>query len=337
YRWRWRRSRSNALNRRTPIDVVKPLVKKLRAECDLIVVLTHQGPTAPMQTDDEADPSVFRGNDANLALAGAVTGIDAVLGGHTDAGTRDPLIHPDTKTVVMQTFGQGQHLGLLEFEITGDEASFVGGSLQTVNADALAPDPKVAERLAAYRAAHPDLYEIVGELDGSLTRRYYAESTMGNAFADIVAKAAGTTIGLMPSGALRRDIEGGPVRRVDLLDAFPFEDRVARVQMKGETLLAVLEQGLSLERGFLQVSGLDVTFDLDLPVGSRVKKVLVGDTPLDRDAIYSVATLEIMAQGGDQYTQFNDAKSVDWIDGSFAEHLLAAFASGKASLAPSTD
>ena len=148
---------------------------------------------------------------------------------------------------------------------------------------------------------------------------------MGNAFANILANAAGTTIGLMPSGALRRDIEAGPVRRVDLLDAFPFEDRVAKVTLRGETLLAVLEQGLSLERGFLQVSGLTVTYDLEQPVGSRIKKVLVGKAPLDRDAIYEVATLEIMAQGGDQYTQFEDAVSVEWIDGSFAEHLLAAF------------
>ncbi len=319
-----------------PIDVVAPIVKRLRNECDLVVVLTHQGLTAPMQTDDEADQSVFRGNEANLALAGRVPGIDAVLGGHTDAGTREPLMHPETGGVVMQTFGQGQHVGVLEFEISDGGAEFVDGELLTVNADELTPDPIVAARLARYRAAHPDLYDSVGVLAGDLTRRYYGESTMGNAFADIVADAADAPIGLMPSGALRRDIASGPVRSVDLLDAFPFEDRVARVQLSGTTLLRVLEQGLSLDRGFLQISGLQVTYDADRPVGDRVIEVWVGDTLLDAEAAYMVAALEIMAQGGDQYTQFKDADSVEWIDGSFADYLLRTFADESSVRAPET-
>ena len=41
---------------RDPIPIVQALVDKLRPEVDLIVVLAHQGKTAPMQTDDEAHP-----------------------------------------------------------------------------------------------------------------------------------------------------------------------------------------------------------------------------------------------------------------------------------------
>ena len=308
-----------------PDTVVRRWVRRLAPEVDLVVALTHQGQTAPMQTDDEADASVQRGNAENLRLAGAVEGIAAILAGHTDAGTREPLIHPATGTVVMQTFGQGQHLGVLEFLIATDGAKFLGGELLPVNADRLVPDVAVADRLASYRARHADLYEPVGRLAGALTRRYYGESTLGNALADIVRAAADAEIGLMPSGALRRDIAAGVVRQVDLLDAFPFEDRVARVRLSGAVLRAVLEQGLSLERGFLQVSGVTLDYDPGRPAGQRLLNAEVAGQPLDDTAVYDVGTLEILAARGDRYVQFADANDIELLDLRFADALVAAF------------
>ena len=324
------------LDVRDPAETVAPIVARLRGDCDLVVVLTHQGMTAPMQTDDEADAAVQRGNAANLALAGTVPGIDAILAGHTDAGTREPLLHPATGTVVMQTFGQGQHLGVLEFVVDDDGARFIDGRLLPVDADALAPDPRVAARLAEYRARHADLFEPIGETAEALTRRYYRESTLGNAFADIVRDAAGADVGLMPSGALRRDLPAGTVRRVELLDAFPFEDRVARVTLRGDVLERVLEQGLSLERGLLQVSGLEVAYDPTRPAGERITAVRVGGVPLDPSGRYAIGTLEILAEGGDSYVQFADAEAVTLFDETFADVLLAAFRRAEVVARPDT-
>ena len=77
-----------------PKEVVSEFVQKLRPDVDLIVVLTHQGKTAPMQTDDEAHPEIHRGIDAEIELAGAVEGIDVIFSGHADAGTEEPFVHP---------------------------------------------------------------------------------------------------------------------------------------------------------------------------------------------------------------------------------------------------
>lgn len=325
------------------LDVAKPdalvqrWVTKLKPDADLVVVLTHQGQTAPMQTDDEADTTVQRGNIENLRLAGAVDGIDALLAGHTDAGTREPLVHPQTGTVVMQTFGQGQHLGVLEFVVNDGDVRFIDGRLIPVDADKYPPDAAVTTRLADYRSRNKDLYLPLGSVDAALTRRYYAESTMGNAFADIVRASADAEIGLMPAGALRRDIAAGTVRAVDLLDAFPFEDRVARVRLRGAVLRAVLEQGLSLERGFLQVSGLRIGYDLTRPRGSRLLSAAVNDKPLDDDTIYTVGTLEILAARGDRFVQFADADAIEMLDTTFADVLVAAFAGEQTYRTPLVD
>ncbi|MEM6809762.1 MAG: bifunctional UDP-sugar hydrolase/5'-nucleotidase [Pseudomonadota bacterium] len=310
---------------RDPAAVIAPIVERLRAECDLVVLLAHQGQTAPMQTNDEADNTVQRGNEANLALARAVPGIDVVLAGHTDAGTREPLVEPVNGTVVMQTFGQGQHVGVLEFDVASSGTRFVGGRLEAVNADRLEPDAAVSERLEAYRSQHADLYVSIGQTAAPLTRRYYAESTLGNALADIVRDAVDAQIGLMPSGALRRDLPQGAVRRVDLLDAFPFQDRVARIELTGDVLVRVLEQGLSLERGLLQISGLAIDYDPSRPSGSRLVSARVNGETLVSDKVYTVGTLEILAAGGDQFTQFSDATSNELLALTFADALLRAF------------
>ena len=153
---------------RDPAEVLREHVARLRDEVDLLAVLVHQGPTAPMQTDDEGDPRVFRGNAENLALAGSVPGVDVILAGHTDAGTEQPLVHPTTGTLIMQTWGQGQHLGRLTLFL--DERGKIlrhEGELVPVDAGQLEADSAVAQRLADWRARYPDLRDVVGHTDGT--------------------------------------------------------------------------------------------------------------------------------------------------------------------------
>jgi len=83
-----------------PAEAVARSVAELRDEVDLIVLLTHMGHTAPMQTDAEADPRLDRDINADIALAGAVEGIDVLFGGHADAGTRKPVRNEKTGTLI---------------------------------------------------------------------------------------------------------------------------------------------------------------------------------------------------------------------------------------------
>lgn len=318
-----------------PIETTRKEVERLDPITDLIVVLTHQGATAPMQTNDEADPSVYRGNAANVALAGAVPGIDVILAGHTDAGTREPIQHPETGTLIMQTYGQGQHLGRLQLTVDGaGKIVDYEGTLLEVNADDLAADQEILSILAEVNARLPDLQEVLATAEHVISRRYYQESDLGNLFADLLRSATNTDVALMPSGALRKDLPAGPIRRVDLLDAFPFEDRVAVADMSGATLKRVLEQGLSLERGLLQVSGLTLEADMSAEPGSRLIRAQVGGQPLTDELRLRVSTVEIIAKGGDLYTSFLDAYTSDLQERTFAEVLEREIAAKSALQAP---
>jgi len=305
-----------------PRVAVQEAIDLLRSQVDLVVLLTHQGKTAPMQTNDE-DPSVKRDIEADIKLAGAVEGIDVLLGGHADAGTEEPVVHPQTGTLIMQTYGQGFHLGYLQLEIdlAQDKILSFEGKLIPVNSDQLEPHPIVAKKLSDYRTRYPEIGEIVGQTDSRLNRLYNQESDIGNLFADIIKEETQSSIGLIPSGGIRKDLPQGKITREDLLDAFPFTDNVVTLNMTGNILMEVLEQSLTLERGILQVSGIKVFYDLAMPEGQRVKNVDVDKKPLESDRSYQVATIQILAQGGDLYKPFLKAQVLNNDLGLFSQML----------------
>ena len=297
---------------RDPVAAARSLVAKLRSDVDLVVLLTHQGKTAPMQTDDEADADVQRDIEADIRLAGAVKGIDVLIGGHADAGQETPFVHPETGTLICQTYGQGTRLGVLDLtvDVDADEIVAHDGRLLLVDSSALPPQPTVAAKLAAYRARYPETNDIVGRTADRITRRYNEESDLGNLFADVLREHGQTDIALIHSGGLRADLPAGEVTREDLLDAFPFTDRVFVLEMTGDQIRDVLEQSFTLERGVLQVSGLTVRYDLSQPVGQRVVAMKIDGRPVESDSSYSITTLDFLASGADLYGGFTKAKVI---------------------------
>jgi 2',3'-cyclic-nucleotide 2'-phosphodiesterase (5'-nucleotidase family) len=279
-----------------PLDVTVPAaavqksVAEIRDEVDLVVLLTHQGKTAPMQTDAESDPRLQRDIDADIALAGAVEGIDVLLAGHADAGTPEPVVHPETGTLIMQTYGQATHLGFLQLVLDEDgTVKAHDGRLIPVESSKLTPDPRILAKLRKYREAHADIMKVVGHTDAPMIRRYIEESDVGNLFADIFVDATGADIGFVHSGSLRKDLPQGDIRLVDILDTYPFVDDVTVKEMNGDQLRRALEQSLTFERGLLQLSGLEMTYDLRRPKYDRIVSLTHDGTTVRDDEVFTIA------------------------------------------------
>ena len=295
-----------------PVAAVQKSVGELRDQVDLIVVLTHQGKTAPMQTDAESDPRLQRDIDADIALAGAVEGIDVLLAGHADAGTPAPVVHEKTGTLIMQTYGQATHLGYLQLTLDGEtgEITDYDGRLIPVDPSKFAPDTKVLAKLEQYRSAYPEIKVKVGETALRMNRLYIEESDVGHLFADAFVEMAGTDIGFIHSGSLRKDLPAGDVRLVDLLDTYPFVDDVMVKEMSGEQIRRALEQSLTLERGLLQVSGLKLTYDLSQPEGQRLVTLERNDRPIANSDRLTVAAPGFVSEGGDMFDVFAEAEVI---------------------------
>lgn len=78
--------------------------------------------------------------------------------------------------------------------------------------------------------------------------------------------------------------------------------------MDGGALKSVLEQGISLEAGMAQVSGLKARYDLQRPPRSRLISVEIDGRPVDDHRRYRVATNSFLAEGGDGYNGFRQGK-----------------------------
>lgn len=314
---------------RDPVDCVRESVGELRPDVDLVVVLAHQGKTGPMQSDQENDPSVWRDFEEDIALTTAVPGIDVFFGGHAHRGIDPPFVNPETGTIIIQTFGHGTRLAVLRLTVdtvANRVLEHEGGLVTPWTAD-YPPDPVMAAKMSAYEDRFAaEIAEVVGHFEHRLTRRYRRESDLGNYVADVIRATANAEIGLTNAGGLRADIPAGPVTVGHVRDALPFLNDVVAVDMTGAQLLEVLEQGLGLERGMIQVSGIEVRYSESAPVGSRAVAVQAGGRPLQADRVYRVATNSFVAEGGDLFETFLDIPWVERIELALADAVLAQLA-----------
>ncbi len=104
------------------------------------------------------------------------------------------------------------------------------------------------------------------------------------------------------------------ISRGQVLTVLPFGNIVVTVTVTGAELKTMLENGVSqmpaIAGRFPEVSGLCFTYDIALPVGSRVTSAVLADasgnctaTPVDLTSAstYKIAENDFMAAGGDGY------------------------------------
>jgi 2',3'-cyclic-nucleotide 2'-phosphodiesterase/3'-nucleotidase len=212
----------------------------------------------------------------------------------------------------MQTYGQATHLGYLRLTLDPDLHTITDydGRLIPVDPAVHEPDASIVAKLTEYRNAYPEIQDVIGKTAARMNRRYIEESDVGHVFTDAFRTIAETDIAFIHSGSLRKDLPDGDVRVVDLLDTYPFVDDVIVKEMSGAQLRRALEQSFTLERGLLQVSGLEVEYDLTKAERQRLISVVFnGDELADTDRL-TVAAPGVLAEGGDLYTMFAESEAM---------------------------
>ena len=301
------------LSIKDPTETAQYWADKIRDSVDMIVVLTHQNKTAPMQTNKESDPSVQRGFDEDYAMAGKLRGVHAIYGGHSDNGLMQPVVHPETGTIIGLTFGQGMHLGYTKFMINTNtnDVTFIDGYLIPVDSKKYKAKEETSKLIAEYRKQYPELSEVIASMKEASMRLYNNESTIGNLLTDIMRKAANSDIAFLNSGAIRADLNAGRVTLEQLINVYPFPDTLSIVELTGAEIRKLIEYSLTLPYGIGQISGLKIEFDSSKPAMQRLIEVYVGDLALIDSKTYTIATSKYLAKGGDGYSIFTEGNLID--------------------------
>ena len=309
-----------------PTETAQYWADIIRDEVNIIVVLTHQNRTAPMQTNKESDPSVQRGFDEDYAMAGNLKGVDVIFGGHSDNGLQEPVIHPDTGTVIGLTFGQGMHLGYTKFKVNLNEhdVTFLEGYLIPVDSEVFPADQKTEKLIKQYRKLYPELSEIIATIKQPSMRLYNKESTIGNLLTDITRDAAGSDISFLNSGAIRADLNAGNVTLEQLLNVYPFPDNLTVIELSGKQIKELIEYSLTLPYGIGQISGLEIQYNSNKPAMQRLLSLKINGRDIVDSNKYTVSTSGYLAKGGDGYTVFTEGKLINE-EQSFPDALYRGF------------
>ncbi|TVQ71691.1 MAG: bifunctional metallophosphatase/5'-nucleotidase [Oceanospirillales bacterium] len=139
------------------------------------------------------------------------------------------------------------------------------------------------------------------------------ENPFGNLLADVIKAHADAEIAMVNGGYIRGERQyqiGEQLTRRDIMRELPFRDQVVLIDITGEQLLLALENGFSqieeIKGRFPHVSGMQIEYNRNKPIGDRVVSVSVAGQPLFSQQTYRLATRQFIATGGDGFDMFGD-------------------------------
>lgn len=307
------------------------------AGCDVIVCLGHLGvseESAPNRSYDVIENTtgidLFIDGHSHTVIDGGETVGETLLVSTGEYFENIGMVVYDGETLSARLIGaqvdpDAVALGLIDFERDDEVEDLVN----SVNA-------KIEKQLSTAFAKT----EVV--LNGERAPGVRTEETnLGDFAADAILWAARQAMGdsivaaITNGGGIRATIQAGDITMKDMKTVFPFGNQVTVLTVTGAELLEALEAATystpEAIGAFPQVSGIVFTIDTTVAFeqgelypdstyyapakpGSRVTIESVGGEAFDPEALYTIATNDFTAAGGDTYYAFAYANATTGYD-----------------------
>jgi sulfur-oxidizing protein SoxB len=274
---------------------LQPLVDQARAKgAQVVVLLSHNG------------------MDVDLKLAGRVSGIDAILGGHTHDGIPAPTLVANAKgkTLVTNAGSNGKFLGVLDLEVKGGRVADYRYRLVPVFSNLLAPDPQMAALIEKVRAPYAArLAEPLAVTEGLLYRRGNFNGSFDQLILDALMQVKGAQVAFSPGFRWGPTLlPGQTITREDVMDQTAITyPSTTLTDMTGATIKAVLEDVADnlfnpdpyYQQGgdMVRVGGLTYTCEPNAKMGARIQDMRLGGEPIEVGKTYKVAGWAPVAEG----------------------------------------
>ncbi|MFO1322939.1 MAG: thiosulfohydrolase SoxB [Burkholderiales bacterium] len=283
-------------------EEMQKVVDEARAKgAQVVVVLSHNG------------------MDVDLKMASRVTGIDAILGGHTHDGVPQPTLVANRagRTLVGNAGSNGKFLAVLDLDVKSGKVADFRYRLLPVFSNLLPADPGMAAYVASVRAPHAaKLDEKLATTEGLLYRRGNFNGTSDQLILDALMAEKNAEMAFSPGFRWGTSLlPGQSIRMEHLLDqtaiTYPF---VTVNELTGDTIKTILEDVADnlfnpdpyYQQGgdMVRVGGLHYTIDPNAAMGGRITRMELGGKPVDAAKKYKVAgwapvSEEAKAAGGE--------------------------------------
>ena len=244
------------------------------------------------------------GMDVDLKLASRVSGIDAILGGHTHDGVSVPVTvrNPGGQTVVTNAGSNGKFLGVLDLDVKDKKVAGFRYRLLPVFANLLPADRDMAALIERVRAPHrAKLEEKLATTEGLLYRRGNFNGSFDQLVLDALMQVRGAEIGFSPGFRWGTSLlPGQAITREHVMDqtaiTYPW---TTLSDMTGETIKTILEDVADnlfnpdpyYQQGgdMVRVGGLQYSCDPNAKMGERIQDMRLNGQPLQAGKTYKVA------------------------------------------------
>lgn len=279
------------LDFRDIVASVRPVVAQMRAEgADLVIVAAHSGLEG--SSYDTAATHVAAEN-ASVAMAQQIPGIDVILMGHTHREVQDTTING---VLVQQAKNWGASLAVSTLTLSHGAD---GWRVLAKQGRILRPvEGRVDTRLTtALAEAHERTRQYVGRQIGTSTDEWTSalsrtrDTPITDLINDVERRVTGADLASTAAFSLNSRIPRGPITVADVAGLYIYDNTLKAVRISGAQLRAYIEKsaeyylpcpGARCERvtstavpgyNFDVVSGVDYALDLTKPVGQRVVKL----------------------------------------------------------------
>jgi sulfur-oxidizing protein SoxB len=266
---------------------MQTMVDECRAKgAQVVVVLSHNG------------------MDVDLKMATRVSGIDAILGGHTHDGMPVASIvsNKGGKTIVTNAGSNGKFLGVLDLQVKDKKVLDFRYKLLPVFSNMLPADKEMDALITKVRAPYETrLAEKLAVTEGTLYRRGNFNGTGDQLLVDALMDVQGAEIAFSPGFRWGTTLlPGQAITREWLMDMTATTYSYATVtDMTGETIKTVLEDVADnlfnpdpyYQQGgdMVRVGGLQYSCNPAASMGQRIGNMQLNGKPIEAGKKYKVA------------------------------------------------
>lgn len=276
-------------------DNMQLVVNEARAKgAQVVVVLSHNG------------------MDVDLKMAGRVSGIDAIMGGHTHDGVPAPIIVKNAggQTLVSNAGSNGKFLGVMDFDVKGGKVADIKYKLLPVFANLIAPDAEMETHIKNVRAPYEaKLGEKLAVTEGTLYRRGNFNGTFDQLILDALMEVKGADAAFSPGFRWGTSLlPGDAITLEHVMDQTAITyPQTTLTEMTGETIKAIMEDVCDnlfnadpyKQQGgdMVRVGGISYTCDLRQGMGKRINNMMLNGKALTLNKKYKVAGWAPVSEG----------------------------------------
>ncbi len=267
-------------------DELQQAVNEVRERgAQVVIVLSHNG------------------MDVDLKMASRVTGVDAILGGHTHDGVPTPSIIENAggKTLVINSGSNGKYLSVLDLEVKGGKVRDYRFKMLPVFSNLLAPDAEMTAYIEKVRAPYKKkLEEELAVTESLLYRRGNFNGTFDQLILNAMLEVRGAEIGFSPGFRWGASLlPGDAITMADLMTQTAITyPKSTLTPMTGKFIKTILEDIADnlyhpdpyYQQGgdMVRVGGLHYTITPTNTIGNRITDMTLNGKPIDPNKKYKV-------------------------------------------------